>query len=215
MYEICYEDPPWQYDNQQSFDPKRGGYKYKNLSMEAISQIPYNEFMAKDSLIFMWVTGPKLVEICSTVVPALEKQGFKYITKVFSWVKLNPTGSVTTIEKDIWLSKGVYSGLGYWTNGNTEDVLLFKRGTPKRISKSVKQITFAPRADEHSAKPLEIKSKIIELMGDVPRIELFARERTHGFHAWGNEIPDPDIDLKYEDGLWKYNSSQTKSANPS
>nr|DAO99558.1 MAG TPA: N6 adenosine methyltransferase subunit [Caudoviricetes sp.] len=28
----------------------------------------------------------------------------------------------------------------------------------------------------------------MELLGDVPRIELFARQRAPGWDAWGNEI---------------------------
>lgn len=214
MYEIVYTDPPWPYNNQQSHDPSRGGYKYENLSLKTISKIPYSEFMAKDSLIFMWVTGPKINDICKIIVPELEKQGFNFITKVFSWVKLNPTGDVTAVEKDIWISKGLYSGMGYWTCGNTEDVWLFKRGNPKRITKDVKQVVFAPRST-HSTKPVEIKSRIVDLIGNVPRLEMFARERTHGFHAWGNEIQDSDIDLTLENGIWKYNHSQTKNANTS
>lgn len=27
-------------------------------------------------------------------------------------------------------------------------------------------------------------------MGDVPRIELFARQKTEGWDVWGNEAPD-------------------------
>lgn len=207
MYKICYTDPPWVYSNQQSNDPKRGGYRYKNLTMEAIAQIPYAEFMDEDSLIFMWVTGPKTIEIAQKVVPGLEAQGYKFVTKVFSWIKLNPTGSVVTLGKDIWLEKGVYSGLGYWTCGNTEDVWLFRKGKPQRISKSVKQPTFAPRGGEHSEKPAEIKSKILELVGDLPRLEMFAREKTHGFDVWGNQI-DSDIDLVYEDNVWKFNGKK-------
>lgn len=37
----------------------------------------------------------------------------------------------------------------------------------------------------HSEKPQEARDKIIELMGgDLPRIELFARKKIDGWHAW-------------------------------
>ena len=29
---------------------------------------------------------------------------------------------------------------------------------------------------------------ILELVGDLPRIELFARQKTDGWDSWGNEI---------------------------
>ena len=32
--------------------------------------------------------------------------------------------------------------------------------------------------------------KIVKLMGDLPRIELFARQKVAGWDGWGNEYPD-------------------------
>ena len=68
-----------------------------------------------------------------------------------------------------------------------------KRGSPKRQTKNVKQIILEPRS-RHSAKPQEARNRIVRLMGDVARIELFAREREEGWAAWGNEIKS-DIEL--------------------
>lgn len=46
----------------------------------------------------------------------------------------------------------------------------------------------------HSAKPAIIRDKIVELLGDVPRIELFAREKAPGAEEEGrlldNEVDD-------------------------
>ena len=66
-------------------------------------------------------------------------------------------------------------GLGYWTRSNAEICLLATKGNPKRISKSVKQLIISP-LQEHSKKPNETRERIVELMGDIPRIELFARQ---------------------------------------
>ena len=46
--------------------------------------------------------------------------------------------------------------------------------------------------DKHSKKPNVVKDRIVELCGDVPRIELFARQRTEGWDVWGNEVPDEE-----------------------
>ena len=46
----------------------------------------------------------------------------------------------------------------------------------------------------HSRKPDETREKIVQLMGDLPRVELFARQKTEGWDVWGNEV-DPDIQL--------------------
>ena len=44
------------------------------------------------------------------------------------------------------------------------------------------------KRQEHSRKPDEIRKRIIELCGDIPRIELFARQRVEGWDCWGNEV---------------------------
>lgn len=82
---------------------------------------------------------------------------------------------------------GIYSGLGHWTNGNAELCLFAKKGTPHRVAKNVKQIVLAPRS-RHSAKPPEVRHRIISLVGDLPRIELFAREYSEGWDCWGDEV---------------------------
>ena len=94
---------------------------------------------------------------------------------VWDEVKQNPSG------------QGIYSGLGHWTNGNAELCLFAKRGKPKRQAKNIKQIVLSPRG-RHSAKPLEVRDRIVSLIGDVPRIELFARQTAKGWDSWGNEI---------------------------
>jgi len=38
-----------------------------------------------------------------------------------------------------------------------------------------------------------VRDKIVELMGDVPRIELFARQKVDGWDALGNEIDGLNI----------------------
>lgn len=83
--------------------------------------------------------------------------------------------------------------------GSMELCLLATKGKPKRIKNNVKQIVVTGRA-EHSRKPPEVRNRIVNLMGDIPRIELFARERNElfneydGWDVWGNEIKS-DIEL--------------------
>ena len=49
---------------------------------------------------------------------------------------------------------------------------------------------------KHSQKPDEARNKIIELAGDLSRIELFARQKTEGWDSWGNEV---ECDLELEE----------------
>ncbi|MBY0594888.1 adenine methylase, partial [Klebsiella sp. TF21-TM] len=65
---------------------------------------------------------------------------------------------------------------------------------PKRIDKSICQHVTAPRL-ENSRKPDIIREKLVQLLGDVPRIELFARQSSHGFDVWGNQCATASVEL--------------------
>lgn len=88
------------------------------------------------------------------------------------------------------------SNLGRWTMSGMELCLLATKGKPQRISKNVKQLLFSTRTF-HSRKPPAVRDRIVELMGDVPRLELFARadgqlnldgsNTFDGWHVWGNQ----------------------------
>lgn len=170
-YNIIYADPPWRYDNQKNNDPSMGGITYSTMTLDEICNMPIDLICSDNCALFLWATMPKLRE----ALQVIEAWGFKYTTCAFTWVKQNPSG------------KGIYSGMGYWTNGNAELCLFAKRGSPKREMKNVKQIVIAPRG-RHSVKPLEVRSRIVELLGDLPRIELFARQIVDGWDHWGNEV---------------------------
>lgn len=170
-YGIIYADPPWRYDNPKNNDPAMGGITYPTMSLEDICNMPIHNIASKNCILFLWATMPKLRE----ALEVIKAWGFNYKTCAFCWVKQNPSGN------------GIYSGLGHWTNGNAELCLLATKGSPKRVSKNVKQIVLAPRG-RHSAKPPEVRNRIVQLIGDISRIELFAREEPEGWDCFGNEI---------------------------
>ena len=39
----------------------------------------------------------------------------------------------------------------------------------------------------------EVRNRIVELCGDIPRVELFARENHEGWDAWGNQVSNSII----------------------
>ena len=117
----------------------------------------------------------------------IEAWGFTYKSIAFQWVKQNRSGN------------GYFFGLGRWTRGNTEPCLLAVKGKPKRISAGVGQLVFSPLR-KHSQKPDEVRDRIVELMGDLPRIELFARETAPGWDSWGNEVPASSTETEENDG---------------
>lgn len=86
-----------------------------------------------------------------------------------------------------------FHGHGAYTRANAEVCLLgvtpgFKAKTQIRAH-NVHQIIEAP-FEGHSKKPDETRRRIVELLGDVPRLEMFARQRADGWDAWGNEAPE-------------------------
>ena len=162
------------------------------MTFEQIKAIPVKDLAAKNCLLFLWATMPKLPEILDVI----DTWGFKYTTCAFSWIKLNPKGwlehGIERRKKFIILRGGVYSGMGSWTNGNAELCLLAKRGRPNRLARNVKQVLLSP-VGRHSAKPAEARERIIQLAGDLPRIELFAREKVPGWDAIGIDLDGSDV----------------------
>jgi N6-adenosine-specific RNA methylase IME4 len=175
-YSVIYADPPWSYDDSACNEQWRGT-PYATLSLDQLQALPVHKLAADDCALFMWATYPLLPEALATI----KGWGFEYKSIAFQWLKLNRKAGTP------------FYGLGRWTRGNTEPCLLAVRGKPKPVSKSVSQLVIEPEIIHdpirgHSAKPDVVRERIVELMGDVPRIELFARERAAGWDQTGLEL---------------------------
>ena len=183
-FSIIYADPPWSYNDAGCNGAAAG--QYATLRVEDIAKLPVHTLAAKNCVLFMWATYPLIAE----ALDVIRGWGFTYKSIAFQWVKLNPKAGTP------------FYGLGRWTRGNTEPCLIATRGKPARVSKSVHQLvgyddalplTLEHPIGKHSSKPPIVRDKIVELMGDVPRIELFARERTPGWIATGYDLDGVDI----------------------
>ncbi|RUM42552.1 MAG: adenine methyltransferase [Desulfocapsa sp.] len=172
-YKIIYADPPWTYKVWSDKGTGRSASQhYDLLTKEEIQNLPVQDLAAASSVLFLWVTYPTLPE----GLELMKKWGFTYKTCAFTWVKKNTKAD------------SIFMGLGYYTRSNAEICLLGTRGDIlKRHSKGVPQVILEKRR-EHSRKPDTARDRIVELFGDVPRIELFAREKSKGWDAWGNEV---------------------------
>ena len=169
-YDIIYADPPWSY-KVWSGKGKTAANHYPCMKKKDIQLLPVPDLASDNCVLFLWATFPCLQE----ALDVIKAWGFTYKTCAFTWVKRNKK------------SDGWFWGLGYWTRANSEICLLATKGNPKRMSRSVHQVCDA-RIMEHSRKPAEIRDRIVELCGDVPRIELFARQYADGWDCWGNEV---------------------------
>jgi len=178
-YKIIYSDPAWTFKVYSDKGKDRSAEKhYKISSLQDMKNLNVKNIADENSILFMWATYPNLKEAFELI----SAWGFEYKTTAFTWVKKNKKAD------------SFFMGLGYWTRANPEICLLATKGKPKRVSKSVRNLIIS-KLREHSRKPDEIKNRIVELCGDLPRIELFAREKTKGWDVWGNEV-ESDISLK-------------------
>ncbi len=168
-YGIIYADPPWQYDRRTICGAAEK--HYSTMSTPEICALPVAELAAKDSALFLWVTFPQVKEAFKVI----EAWGFRYKTLAFLWLKQNR-------KADSW-----FYGMGFWTRSNAEVCLLATRGHPKRQCTGIHQFVIS-HIEQHSKKPDEVRDKIVRLMGDQPKIELFARQKVPGWDVWGNEV---------------------------
>lgn len=185
-YSIILADPPWAFANWSAKGAGRGASRhYATMSLSDISALPVKDIAAKDCALFLWATGPMLPE----ALDVLKAWEFTFKTVAFVWTKGNAVKTLYT-GKAVEFTGQI--GNGYWSRSQTEFVLLGVRGKPKRVSKAVRQAILYPRT-RHSAKPPEIRERIVALCGDLPRLEMFAREETPGWMAIGDGVDGLDI----------------------
>ena len=178
-YNIIYADPPWHYGSKSRVNNSTGrksvplSEHYETMSLQEIKELPVKNITENDAVCFMWVTDSHLDE----ALEVYTAWGFKYKTIAFNWIK-------TT-------SKGNYcKNVAPWTMKSSEICLLGVKGAMSKYKQAnnIESLVIAERT-KHSKKPQEVKNRIELLFGgDLPKIELFARQETDGWDAWGNEV---------------------------
>jgi N6-adenosine-specific RNA methylase IME4 len=134
---------------------------------------------AADCVHFMWTTRPMFPEALKVMMA----WGFDYKT-CFGWEKTNEDGSP-------------YIGAGYWARDNFEALLVGTRGSipAPALGTQWPALIKAPviRGPDgrvvHSAKPSIFYELIEAYFPNLPKIELFARQRRAGWDPWGLEAP--------------------------
>ena len=179
-YDVIYADPPWSYYNDMSVSPDCTTVKgmrrppYPVLSTKDICKIPVNKISNDNCILFIWTTDYHL-EKCMDVIRAW---GFVYKTVGFVWAKKNRNGSQVSFM-------GAYT-----KKSGCELCLIATKGKDAHrmvIKHNVNSFVEYPR-QEHSKKPNIIRDRIVDLIGDRKRVELFARETFCGWDSWGNEL---------------------------
>ena len=178
-YQIIYADPPWSYYNDSSARPDCTTIKgmrrppYLVMSSREIKNLSVEQIADDNAILFIWTTDYHLLR-CLEVI---KSWGFEYKTIGFVWEKKNKDGSPVCFMGAYTMKSGI------------ELCLLATRGKKAHAfvkKHNIRSLVESPR-ENHSKKPQEVRNRIVELVGDLPRIELFAREKTDGWDVWGNE----------------------------
>lgn len=178
-FSIILADPPWQYKAWKGDKGSRTAESYyETMTMDQIKKLKVKKIAAENCALFLWTTAPFLY----VGDEVMEAWGFTYKTIAFHWTKV--TKNSTPYEDD----KPSF-GMGHYTRGNLELCLLGMKGSLPRFAKNVRQEIRTP-IEHHSKKPDEQYERIEALFGDIPRIELFARQKWPGWHVWGKEAPE-------------------------
>ena len=179
-YSIIYADPPWQFNNKKTGGSMKSGAEsqYSVMSIEQLKRLDVRSLCADDCVLVMWYVSSQpqeAIDLCAA-------WGFKIKTmNGFVWnkltSKLNP-----------------FFGMGFWTRAAAECAIIATKGKPKPVSHSVRQVESCV-VGKHSAKPDLFRRQIVELCGDLPRLEMFARCTPEGWDVFGNEAPN-SIEIK-------------------
>lgn len=169
-YGLIYADPPWTYRDKRWANGGACNH-YPTMTVYQLMALNIGEIAARDCLLALWWVSPMPEE----ALRVAHAWGFTVKTmKGFTWAKVSKHGKE-------------HLGMGNWTRANSEDCMFATRGSPKRVDAGVRQLVHA-RVGRHSEKPAEVRDRLVRLMGDVPRIELFARAETPGWDVWGNDV---------------------------
>jgi N6-adenosine-specific RNA methylase IME4 len=181
VYQLIYVDPPWTYRDPAASGARGAGFKYSLMTIDQLMAMrPFiDSIAAPNCLLAMWWVGP----LPHDALKLVDAWGFKLKTmKGFCWRKLTRGGKE-------------HFGMGNWSRANTEDCLFAVRGRPVRRHRGVRQIINS-QIRKHSQKPDETRDRLVQLLGNVPRVELFARVAAPGWDVWGSELDTVQWRLK-------------------
>lgn len=163
-YGVIYADPPWRFEpySRDTGMDRAADNHYPTMTLEEIKALPVPA--ATNCVLFLWATVPMLPQ----AFDVMRAWGFAYKSN-FVWVKRN-------------------HGTGYWNRNRHELLLIGTKGDiPAPAPGTQYDSVIDASAPRHSVKPFHFREIIEDMFPNLPRIELFARERFDGWDAWGNE----------------------------
>lgn len=177
-YQVVLADPPWEYYGDPN-KPQAAGKHYQTMPFEDMAQLPMKEIMAKKAVAFVWTTSSKMQTTCELI----KRWGLHYRGIFQVWVKTTKTGSIIN-------GQGVRPS---FIKPTCEYLLVAATNEKGRtfplVIENMENVVLAARPGNiHSRKPDVFRDNVVRLFHPLKRVELFARQITVGWDAWGNEV---------------------------
>lgn len=207
---IIYADPPWTYQQTVKngvLKRKDGSLIYPSMPLKDLCSLgtEIQRISQDDAALFLWATMPLLAE----ALQVIQAWGFKYKTCFVTWVKTTKDGTRPAFGVGYYTRSNAELCL-LATKGKIASYKKLLPGEPDRGASSMSSVVheeslrervnfltlledsstpvvMTPRR-QHSRKPDIVREMITRLMGDIPRVELFARQTSPGWTVMGNDI---------------------------
>ncbi len=175
-YSIIYADPPWAFNSKKTGGNMKSGAEnhYPTMTIPDLKLMDIQSLCADNCLLVMWWVGSQPQE-------ALD------LCKAWGFTLKNMNGFVWN---KFTIKALPFFGMGFYTRAGSESALIAVRGKPSNIivDHGVRAVRSAIN-QKHSKKLNEFRNDIVKMCGDVPRLEMFARQATQGWDVFGNEAP--------------------------
>ena len=201
LFDVILADPCWPYRNVRTGGSHKSGSAqiYPTMALDQIAAMPVSRLAAKDSVCFLWATTP----MGADPYTVLEQWGYAFKTEWY-WHK---TGR---------------KGLGYWTRGCVEKLLIGVRGSVKAWRSSLDNWVedfedisgvFESKPEGHSRKPVIVRDRIEQLTPGARRVELFSTQPdVAGWTHYGLAI-DPSHDFR-DPAFWDRAVNDSEALTP-
>lgn len=163
VYDVLLADPPWRY-GYTGLGRGVADIHYHTMQTEDIINEPIHNITAKDSMLFLWATNPKIED----ALRVADGWGFTYKTCLI-WVK-------------------PHFGTGFYVRSQNEILMICRKGKipiPNAADRPP-SVLFAPKT-RHSAKPPEVYNIIERAYPNRRYVELYSRSHREGWESWGLE----------------------------
>lgn len=168
-YDVIEADPPTEFAlYSEKGNAKSASAQYEIMSWDALNALPVGHLARANAILLLWYCAPSLPQS----LRLLDAWGAVYKTNLV-WRKLTASGKPRM-------------GPGYRARTLHEGVLLGVFGDEYQNHKAFPSL-FDGVAREHSRKPDEFYSMVVDKTPGLDRCALFTRESRPGFDCWGKE----------------------------